>query len=150
MKGIRNFLNFVEIGTKTASVIPFLVGAGYVLFRFGYLKPKQTLVFFAAMLLFDMTTTAINNHVGHRQTGRVPHYPAALSLVIIAGMGLAAAALGLYLVIIDWSAAGWQNAGAVWEAGASSGILILFVGLFCFAVGVLYSFGPLPIARTPF
>ena len=131
MKHIKNFLDFVEIRTKTASVIPFLVGTGYVVFRYGYLKPQQTLVFFAAMLLFDMTTTAINNHIGHRQTGRIPHYSGALSLAIIITMLLVAAGLGLYLVSI-------------------SGIIILLVGIFCFAVGITYTFGPLPVSRTPF
>ena len=131
MKGIKNFLDFVEIGTKTASVLPFLVGSGYAVFRYGYIRPQQTLVFFAAMLLFDMTTTAINNHIGQRQTGRVPHYSNTVSVAIIFAMGLTAAGLGLYLVSI-------------------SGIVILLAGIFCFAVGIFYSYGFLPIARTPF
>ena len=131
MKGIANFLNFVEIGTKTASVLPFLAGSGYAMFRYGFVKPRQTLIFFAAMLLFDMTTTAINNHIGHRQTGRIPHYPKAVSIAIIFAMGFTAAALGLYLVSL-------------------SGIVILLMGIFCFAVGITYSYGFLPIARTPF
>lgn len=124
-------MNYVEISTKTASVLSFLVGAGYTLYRYGSLQPKQTLVFFAAMLLFDMTTTAINNHVGHRQTGRVPHYSGAMSVAIILVMGLTAAMLGVYLV-------------------SMSGIVILFMGIVCFAAGVAYSYGPLPVARTPF
>jgi len=131
MKGIKNFLDFVEIGTKTASLIPFLVGSGYAVFRYGYIRPKQTLIFFAAMLLFDMTTTAINNHIGQRQTGRTPHYSSTVSAAIIFVMGFAAAGLGLYLVSI-------------------SGIVILLAGIFCFAVGISYSYGFLPIARTPF
>jgi len=131
MRYIKNFLDFVEIRTKIASVFPFLVGVGYVLYNFASFKPRQTLIFFAAMLLFDMTTTAINNHIGHRQTGRSPHYSAAVSLAIIAAMLLSAAVLGLYLVSI-------------------SGIVILLVGIFCFAIGITYTFGPLPISRTPF
>jgi len=131
MKHIRNFLHYVEINTKIASVLPFLVGTGYALYRYGSLRPKQALIFFAAMLLFDMTTTAINNHVGDRQTGRVPHYSGAASAAIISAMLLAAAVLGLYLVSISSAA-------------------ILLVGLLCFAMGITYSYGPLPIARTPF
>jgi len=131
MKQIRHFLNFVEISTKLASVLPFFVGAGYALYRFGSLKPRQTLVFFAAMLLFDMTTTAINNHIGHRQTGRTPHYSGAASVAIILAMGLTAAALGLYLV-------------------SMAGIVVLLAGMICFAVGITYSYGFIPITRTPF
>ena len=131
MKAIRNYLDFVEINTKIASVFPFLVGSGYALYRYGSIKPKQTLVFFAAMLLFDMTTTAINNHIGHRQTGRAPHYSGAVSAAIIFVMGLTAAGLGIYLVSI-------------------SSIVVLLAGIFCFAIGITYSYGFLPISRTPF
>ena len=46
-------------------------------------------------------------------------------------MGLAAAALGLYLVSI-------------------SSVVILLTGVFCFAVGVTYSYGIIPISHTPF
>jgi len=131
MNAIKNFLSYVEITTKIASVFPFLVGAGFAMYRYGSLRPKQTLVFFCAMLLFDMTTTALNNHVGHRQTERVPHYRGSVSVAIILIMGLSALALGLYLVSI-------------------SSMVILFVGMLCFGTGIIYNYGPLPIARTPF
>ena len=131
MKQIQNFLSFVEISTKLASVMPFIVGTGYAMYRYGTLRPKQVLVFFAAMLLFDMTTTAINNHIGHRQTGRSPHYAGAVSIIIIVAMGLTATVIGVYLAAI-------------------SNLAVLLVGVLCFGVGFVYSYGPLPIARTPF
>ena len=131
MKSIKNFLSFVEISTKLASVIPFFVGTGYAVFHYGSIRPRQTLIFLFAMMLFDMTTTAINNHVGHRQTGRIPHYSKAVSLLIIFVMGLMAAVLGIYLVSL-------------------SSFVILLTGILCFAMGIIYSYGILPIARTPF
>lgn len=131
MKAIKNFLSYVEISTKIASVFPFLVGTGYAAYRYGFIRPKQTLVFFIAMLLFDMTTTALNNHAGHRQTGRSPHYSTAVSIAIILIMGLTAATLGLYLVSI-------------------SSVAVFLVGMLCFGMGIIYNYGPLPIARTPF
>ncbi len=131
MKAIKNFLSYVEISTKIASVFPFFVGIGYMMYRFGSIKRKQTLVFFVAMLLFDMTTTALNNHVGHRQTGRQPHYSDTVSIALITFMGMSAVALGVYLVSI-------------------SSIIVLLVGMFCFGVGIIYNYGFLPISRTPF
>jgi len=83
------------------------------------------------MLLFDMTTTALNNHVGQRQTGRVPHYRTSISVALILILGLSALALGVYLVSI-------------------TSFVILFAGMFCFGIGVLYNYGPLPVSRTPF
>lgn len=131
MKEITNFLNFVEIKTKLASFVPFLAGSGYTLYHCGTVNVYRTAVFFASMVLFDLTTTAINNHVGTREQKKENHYPDGLSLAIILGMLAAAAALGIYLVTL-------------------TGPVVLLTGMFCFGVGILYSFGPLPIARTPF
>lgn len=131
MKIIRNFLDFVELKTKLASVLPFLAGAGYTVYRRGFLDIPKTMIFFAAMLLFDMTATAINNHVGTRQQGKENHYSRGGSIAIILTMLAGAAALGIYLT-------------------CSTDLMVLLTGVFCFGVGILYSFGPLPISRTPF
>jgi len=131
MKEPQNFLSYVEISTKLASIVPFLVGVGFALYRFGSIRPWQTFIFFIAMFLFDMTTTAINNHVGHRETGRKPHYPSGVSIALIFSMGTLAAVLGIYLAYM-------------------TDIVVLLAGVFCFAIGIIYSYGPLPISRTPF
>lgn len=130
MKGIANFFNFVEIKTKLASVVPFLAGLGYTIYRCGIIDIHRTAVFFSSMVLFDLTTTAINNHVGTREQKQDNHYSDVLSLTIILSMLTAAIMLGIYLA-------------------ALTGLVVLFTGMFCFGVGILYSFGPLPIARTP-
>lgn len=131
MKGIANFFSFVEIKTKLASTVPFLAGLGYTLYHCGEIDVGRTAVFFASMILFDMTTTAINNHMGTREQKQENHYPDGLSLALILGMLTAAVGLGIFLVVL-------------------TGPVVLLTGLFCFGVGILYSFGPLPIARTPF
>ncbi len=131
MKTIKHFLDYVEIKTKLASVLPFLVGAGYTFYHCGSLDIGKTLIFFAAMLLFDMTATAINNHVGTRQQGKKNHYRDSVSIAIILTMLTGAAALGIYLTL-------------------NTDLVVLLTGILCFGVGILYSFGPLPIARTPF
>ena len=127
---MAHFLNYVEIRTKTLTTIPFLIGTGYAVFRYGSLGLKQMLLCFVSLLLFDMTITAINKHTGSRREGKTPHYPAAVSLAIILAMTLTAIGIGLYLVYI-------------------SNIVILLVGFICFAAGITYSYGFLPVERTP-
>ena len=131
MKKIANFLSFVEIKTKLASILPFLAGVGYTLYRYGKLDIYRIAVFFCAMVFFDLTATAINNHVGTREQKKENHYPDHISFLIIFGMLISASVLGIYLVSI-------------------TNFVVLLTGMFCFGVGILYSFGPLPIARTPF
>jgi len=131
MKALKNLFDYLEFRTKTASLIPFLVGTGYAMYRYGSIRPIPTLVFFAAMLLFDLTTTAINNHIDSRKAGETPHYSNAVSLTIIFVMLLTAAGLGVYLVSI-------------------TSLVILLAGVLCFAAGISYSYGLIPISRTPF
>lgn len=131
MKILMNFFSFVEIRTKTASLVPFLTGAGYTFYRLGALDRNKTVLFFIAMELFDMTATAINNHIGTRQQQIKNHYKTSVSLAVILTMLTGAAGLGIYLTTI-------------------TGPVVLLTGIFCFGIGIFYSFGPLPIAATPF
>jgi len=131
MNKLKNFLDFVEMRTKIASVLPFFVGTGYFMYRYRELDVYKTILFFGAMLLFDMTATAINNHVGTRQQSKKNNYSDGLSVAIILLMLAGASVLGIYLAYI-------------------TNLVVLLTGIFCFGIGILYSFGPLPISRTPF
>ena len=58
---MKVFFELVEIRTKLASLFPFLVGLLFSAFFFGQVNAENMLLFFLAMLVFDMATTAINN-----------------------------------------------------------------------------------------
>lgn len=131
MSRFKNFLSFVEITTKLASLIPFFTGIAYALFLGSKLSIKSILVFFAAMVFFDMATTAINNHIGDRSIGKKPHYSKLVSLSIIISFIIIATALGIYLTYLH-------------------GIVVLLAGMFCFAIGIFYTFGPIPIANSAY
>lgn len=98
----------------------------------------------ASLLFIDMTTTAINNYMDYKKAvkrhgfGYEIHnaivrdrlqekYVVATILVML----LLAAAFGLLLV--------WQT-----------DIIVLLLGALSFAAGIMYSFGPVPISRTPY
>jgi 1,4-dihydroxy-2-naphthoate octaprenyltransferase len=125
------FFRFVEIQTKIASVMPFFTGVSYALYVHKRINGKSTVVFFIAMLLFDMTTTAINNYVDARAAKTRVHFSNAASLTIIVFFVSVSAALGLYLTYLH-------------------GITVLIAGVICFSVGIFYTFGPAPISRTPY
>ena len=54
-------LELVEIRTKLASVLPFAIGTLFAVTYFHAFDWLNTLLFFTAMLIFDMMTTALNN-----------------------------------------------------------------------------------------
>lgn len=140
----KTFLDLVEIKTKVAALFPFIIGILFALFRFGEINILNTIVFFASMFIFDMTTTAINNFMDYfkatdkhnydyRKTKNIigqAQIPESLVRNVILLMLTAAAGLGLYLVTL-------------------TNIVVLFTGIVCFAVGIFYTFGPIPLSRMP-
>lgn len=141
---IKGFLSLVEIRTKVASVIPFALGTSYALFKFDNFNLKNAVIMFLSMIIFDMTTTAINNYMDYKKAIKKDGYGyenhnAIVSFNIrpqtvratIYTMLVIAALLGILLV-------------------KNTDIIVLILGVVSFIIGILYSFGPIPISRTPF
>ncbi len=135
------FLKFVEIRTKIASLFPFIVGCLFVIYRYDIFQPLNTVIFFAAMLIFDLTTTAINNYMdyrkasseAYRQEKNIIGQEAIQERVVITtiiGLLVIATALGIWLVV-------------------RTDLLVLLIGMVCFGIGIFYTFGPIPLSRMP-
>ena len=140
---LQSFLKLVEIQTKVASVIPFAFGTLYAYYRFGEFRPLPFALMLLSLLAFDMATTAINNYMDYKKAVKtngygyeshnaiVSHKLSERSVVtVIAALLAVAAASGIVLVL-------------------NSDILVLALGGLSFLVGILYSYGPLPISRMP-
>lgn len=141
---IGSFLKLVEIQTKVASVIPFLLGTSYVIYAFDEFKPVNLIIMFTSMIIFDMTATAINNYMDYKKAVKKEGYgyeshnaivrdkinPKQVKFTILA-MLIIAIVLGIILFL-------------------NTDIVVLVLGGICFAIGILYSYGPVPISRTPF
>ena len=141
---IKSFLKLVEIQTKVASVIPYLLGTFYALYRYDNFNIKNAIIMFLSMIIFDMTTTAINNYMDYAKAIKKEGYgyethnaivsynlnPKFVRLIIFI-MLVIAAALGILLV-------------------KNTNIIVLLIGVISFIIGITYSFGPIPISRTPF
>lgn len=138
---ITTFFKLVEIQTKLASLFPFLLGTLFAAYYFNAFNLINTLIFFVAMLIFDMTTTAINNLMdyqkakdnGYKDEVNVigqEKIPEKLVIRLIIGMLIAAMLLGFLLVF-------------------RTNIILLVIGAGCFFIGIFYTFGPIPISRMP-
>lgn len=138
---IRSFLKLVEIQTKIASVFPFFIGILFVLYRYDAFHLKNTLIFFSSMLIFDLTTTAINNYMDYRKANSDEYrkeqnvigqegIKESTVIATILTLFLIATGLGIWLTI-------------------ETGLLVLLIGFICFCIGILYTFGPIPLSRMP-
>lgn len=140
---IKSFLKYVEIQTKAASVIPFILGTLFAVYRFNSFKFSPFITMFISLITFDMTTTAINNYIDFKKANKKQGYgyeehnaigrdeikestAAAIIYILLA----VAICFGIILTI-------------------KTNIVVLLVGMISFFIGIFYTFGPVPISRMP-
>lgn len=131
---IQIFFQFVEIKTKLASMLPFALGSLYSLYRFELFNMANFLVMFVALLTFDMATTGINNYLDHKKSVH--------SVGIHGGIGERSALTVIFTLLAVAISFGLLLT-------RRTNIIILLAGIFSFTVGIIYTFGPVPISRTP-
>ncbi|KNZ43434.1 hypothetical protein AKG39_01120 [Acetobacterium bakii] len=127
---INRFFKYVEIRTKIASLLPFLLGLAYIFYVYEQINLRNTLLFFVSMLCFDMATTALNNYIDIKTNGKQLEFSKKTAKLIFFLLLILATLMGLILVFY-------------------TGLIVLFCGGLCFAVGIFYTFGPAPISRMP-
>jgi 1,4-dihydroxy-2-naphthoate octaprenyltransferase len=127
---LKRFLNYVEIRTKITSTFTFLLTLALLVYKKQAIHWGLTLLFFGAMFLFDLTTTAINNYIDTKNNSQKLQFKRRTALNIIYVLFGISTALGLYLAYL-------------------TGIVILIAGGICFLCGVFYTYGPVPISRQP-
>ena len=127
---LKRYLSFVEIQTKITSLFAFAMSLAYLLYLDQPLDIIRTGIFFAAMFLFDLTTTGINNYTDTRTNDQVLQFSRPVAKTIIFVMLAVSTGLGIWLALLtDW--------------------VVLGIGGLCFICGVFYTFGPVPISRIP-
>lgn len=127
---IKRYLSYVEIMTKVTSLFAFAMALAYLFFIGQPISWKLTLIFFASMFLFDLTTTAINNYVDTKTNTQDLQFSRKTALSIILIMLFISTVLGLYLAYL-------------------TDLVVLAIGGLCFLCGIFYTYGPLPISRQP-
>jgi 1,4-dihydroxy-2-naphthoate octaprenyltransferase len=127
---LKRFLKYVEITTKITSLFAFAMSLAYLFYIGQPINLLLTAVFFLGMFLFDLTATAINNYIDTKINDQELQFKRNIALIIIYVLFILSTASGLYLVYL-------------------TDIVVLIVGIICFAFGVLYTYGPIPISRQP-
>lgn len=140
---VGSFLKLVEIQTKIASMMPFMIGTAYAAYHFKKFNAVNFFIMLVSLLAFDMATTALNNYYDYKRAFKKYGFnyerhnaiirdnlkEASVVAVIFSLIGIATV-FGLLLV-------------------ANTNFMVLAIGAASFSVGILYSFGPVPISRTP-
>lgn len=140
---VASFFKLVEIRTKVASIIPFILGLLFTLYRYKTFEPALVLIFFISMISIDLATTAINNFMDFKRAIKKHGYNyEEHNAMVRDGISEKAALTVIFTLLTVGSIFGFI-------LFINTDLIVLFIGLFSFLIGILYSSGPLPIYRTP-
>lgn len=140
---LKSFLQLVELPTKVASLFPFLIGTAYAYFRYDKFILENGLIMLFAMLALDMATTAMNNYMDYKKAIKTHGFnyeqhnaivkhglSEKLVVFVIGSLVTLAAGLGILLYL-------------------QTNVLVLILGMISFFFAAIYTWGPVPISRTP-
>ena len=127
---IKRFFDYIEIQTKITSFFAFMLTIAFITYNENSVNWKLTLIFFASMFIFDLTTTAINNYIDTKTNGLTLAFKRSTARIIIFVMLGISTILGLYLAY-------------------QTDLVVFLIGGLCFLCGIFYTFGPIPISRLP-
>lgn len=133
----------MELPTKVASMLPFLLGTLYALYRFEDFYMLRFILMLVSLLSFDMATTAINNYYDFKKAAKKHGYGYETHNAIVRYKLKESTVIATITVLLLLAAGG--GIALVFQTG----LLILLLGGLSFLIGILYSFGPIPISRMP-
>ena len=125
---MKDIIELVELRTKIASVIPFVVGLLYSIWTFGNFNVVNMVLFFIGMVCFDMATTVMNNLMDYVKAknfytfGPIPISRMPLGEVL-SGVTMG---FGIFWIVIFLNA---PEASFAWM-GLDQGMLIVRLALF--------------------
>jgi len=136
---INKFFQLVEIRTKLASLIPFSLGSVYAIYRYKSFNLNNFIIMFISLIAFDMATTAINNYIDN---AKAKDNSANSNLISKYGISKSKVLLIIFVLLAIAAIAGIMLV-------LNTNIVVLLLGVVSFIVGILYTFGPIPISRMP-
>ncbi|MDF2522385.1 MAG: 1,4-dihydroxy-2-naphthoate polyprenyltransferase [Clostridiales bacterium] len=140
---VNSFFKLVEIQTKVASVTPFLLGTFYALYRFNTFNLVNFLLMFASLICIDMATTAINNYQDFKKANKKSGFGyESHNAIVKFNLSGSTVLATIYILLATAVVFGFL-------LFLNTNFMVLILGAASFAIGITYSFGPVPISRTP-
>lgn len=124
-------------------MIPFLMGTLYALYRFEDFYVLRFGLMFVSLLSFDMATTAINNYYDFKKASKTHGYGYETHNAIVHFKLKERTVVGTIVILLALAAGGGI------ALVTQTGLLVFLLGGLSFLIGILYSFGPIPISRMP-
>ncbi len=136
------FAELVELKAKTASIFPFLMGFLYSWYHYKQIYWGNMLLFFISMVLFNMAVDIMDNYMDYHNATDVHDYKHETNIIGRENLSLALIRSMMWGFIVISALIG------IYLASQTSWV-ILFLGMFSYAMGIFYSAGPKPLSSLP-
>ncbi|QIL46021.1 prenyltransferase [Vagococcus coleopterorum] len=136
------FFELIELKAKAASVFPFILGMAYSWFHFKQVNVGYMIIFFIAMFLFNMAVDILDNYMDYHNATEDHDYKDKTNIIGRENLSLPVIRLMIIGLI------GISSAIGIWLAAQTSWV-ILSLGIISYAIGILYSAGPIPLSSLP-
>lgn len=137
------FLELIEFKAKSASVFPFILACLYSYYNYDDPDLSWGIILLFSMFIFNAAVDAWDNYCDYYNAKEGHNYKEKTN--IIGREGLRAEGILKFVIISVLISA----CLGLWVAFNTS-LIIIGLGIYCFAVGIFYSYGPKPISATPF
>ena len=136
------FAELVELKAKTASIFPFLMGFLYSWYHYTQIYWGNMLLFFVSMVLFNMAVDIMDNYMDYHNATDVHDYKHETNIIGRENLSLPLIRNIMWFFIIISALMG------IYLASQTSWV-ILWLGMFSYAMGIFYSAGPKPLSSLP-
>lgn len=136
------FFELVELKAKTASVLPFLLGICFSWYHYRQVHLIYVGVYFIAMFIFNMAVDILDNYNDYLHAKEGHDYKEKTNIIGREGLSLTMLRQWILWMILLSAAIGVGLSFVV-------GWPLLWMGLYCYLVGIFYSSGPKPLSSLP-
>lgn len=139
---LKIFAELVELKAKTASIFPFLMGFLYSWYHYNQIYWGNMLIFFISMVLFNMAVDIMDNYMDYHNATDVHDYKHETNIIGRENLSLSLVRNMMWSFIMVSALMG------IYLASQTSWV-ILWLGMFSYAMGIFYSAGPKPLSSLP-
>lgn len=136
------FFELVELKAKTASVLPFLLGICFSWYHYQQLHLVYVLIYFIAMFIFNMAVDILDNYNDYLHAKEGHEYKEKTNIIGRENLSLAMLRRWIIWMIVISALMGIALSVIV-------GWPLLWMGLYCYLIGIFYSSGPKPLSSLP-
>lgn len=139
---VKNFFQLAQMQTTITTVLTSFFGAVYAWYNYGIFNPFLTLLALLLVLFFLMAVNIRDNYVDYEVASKKGARSADR-------MVIGRESLKLKEVRAAYTILGVLSALIILFLTVQTTIFLFFAAVISFAIGVLYTAGPLPISSTP-